>query len=97
MPHRFLHLLWSLVRLRYRLIWAGARTGSGRVALFFLLYLLLLIFGLFFGLGGFGAAVAGVQLGKGEAIARGTLTGLLVRAIMTSLFFGIGSRAAFSD
>jgi hypothetical protein len=78
-------------------MWASARTGSGRIALFFLLYLLLIIFGLFFGMGGFGAALAGVQLGKGEAIARGTLTGLLVSAIMTSLFFGIGSRAAFSD
>jgi hypothetical protein len=97
LPHRFLHLLWSLVRFRYRLVWAGARTGSGRFALFFLLYVLLAIFGLFFVLGGFGAAVAGVQLGEGEAITRGVLTGLLVSAITTSLFFGIGSRAAFSD
>jgi hypothetical protein len=97
MPHRFLHLVWSLVRFRYRLVWAGARTGSGRIALFFLLYVLLAIFGLFFVLGGFGAAVAGVQLGEGEAITRGVLTGLLVTAITTSLFFGIGSRAAFSD
>lgn len=94
---RFPSLFWTLVRLRYQLIWAQARTGRGKVALLIFLYLFLIVLGFLVGLGGLGAAVAGVKLGKAEIIARGMLSGLHIGAVTTSLFFGIGPRAAFSD
>ena len=52
-------MLWSLVRLRYKLIWAQARTTSGRIALFIGLYILGASFVLLLALGGTGAAIAG--------------------------------------
>lgn len=67
------------------------------MALLLVVYLLLLGVGLFFGLGGFGAAAVAVETGEGEAIARATLTGLMISAVMTSLVFGVGPRAAFAD
>jgi len=97
MRSNFSHLLWALVRLRYRLLWAQARTSSGRIAILLMVYLLVMLVFLFFSLGGFGAAMVGVKLGRGEAIARGVLTSLFVWGIMISVVFGVGPRAAFSD
>lgn len=97
MRQGFLYQIFTLVRLRYRLIWATARTTNGRMALLFIVYLLLMLGGLFFALGGLGAAFAAVRSGEGELVARGMLTGLMVSAVMTSLVFGVGPRAAFSD
>ncbi|MBX3280345.1 MAG: hypothetical protein KF868_20295 [Acidobacteria bacterium] len=97
MRREFLHQMLTLAGLRYRLIWASARTTSGRLALLFVLYVLVMITGLFFALGGLSAAIAAVQSGEGELVARGVLTGLMVSAVMTSLVFGVGPRAAFSD
>jgi hypothetical protein len=97
MSRRFLSQLFALVRLRYKLIWAQARTTSGRMAMLFVIYLILLLVGLFLVLGGAATAVAGIRSGEGETIARGTLTGLMVSAIITSLVFGVGPRTAFAD
>ena len=97
MRSNFSHLLWALVRLRYRLLWAQARTSGGRIAILLMVYLLVMLVFLFFSLGGFGAAMVGVKLGRGEAIARGVLTSLFVWGIMISVVFGVGPRAAFSD
>ena len=87
----------SLVRLRYKLIWAQARTTSGKIALFVALYILGASLFLLLTLGGTGAAIAAVQLGRGEEIARWLLTGLLFNGIVVSTVLGAGPRSAFSD
>lgn len=90
-------MLKSLVRLRYKLIWAQARTTSGKIALFVALYILGASLFLLLALGGTGAAIAAVQLGRGEEIARWLLTGLLFNGIVVSTVLGAGPRSAFSD
>jgi hypothetical protein len=92
-PRKF----WILVRLRYRLIWAQARTSNGRMALLFALYALGGFTVLFFSLGGLGMALGAIEVGEGESIARWTLTTLFVNGIGLSFLFGLGTRAAFSE
>lgn len=89
--------LLTLLKFRYTLLWAQVRTSKGQIALLFLVYLALLVVALVLVLGGFGAAIAGTQTGNTEETARGLLTGLMVSGTMSSIFFGIGPRAAFSD
>jgi hypothetical protein len=86
-----------LVGLRYRLIWAQARTSNGRMALFFALYGLGGFTLLFFSLGGLGMAQGAIAMGEGESIARWTLTTFFVNGIGLSFLFGLGTRAAFSE
>ncbi|MCI0337006.1 MAG: hypothetical protein L0226_05490 [Acidobacteria bacterium] len=93
----FLWHFWTLVRLRYRLIWAHARTGNGRIALFFVLYLLGGLLALFISFGGFGLAYGMVGNGQGESVARWVLASLFINGIGLSLLFGLGSREAFSE
>jgi hypothetical protein len=93
----FQRKFWILVCLRYRLIWAQARTSNGRMAILFTLY----AFGgfsiLFFSLGGLGIAQGAFVLGEGEAIARWALATLFGNGIGLSFLFGLGTRGAFSD
>jgi hypothetical protein len=93
----FLRQCWILVRLRYRLIWARARTGRGSMALLFALYLLGGLFALFLSFGGFGVAIGMIENGRGESIARWMLAGLFANGIGLSLLFGLGPREAFSE
>ena len=93
----FLRQFWALVRLRYRLIWAHARTGGGRIALLFALYLLGGLFALFFSFGGFGVAIGMIESGSGESIASWTLASLFINGIGLSLLFGLGPREAFLE
>jgi hypothetical protein len=88
---------WILVRLRYRLIWAQARTSNGRMALFFTLYALGGFSLLFFSLGGLSMAQGAIEMGEGESIARWTLTTLFFNGIGLSFLFGLGARTAFSE
>ncbi|QQS45738.1 MAG: hypothetical protein IPM66_17645 [Acidobacteriota bacterium] len=88
---------WMLVRLRYRMIWAHMRTGSGKMTLLFAVYLLLGLLAIIFLLGGLGTAVAAIEVGQGEPIARLMLAGLFVNGIGLSLLFGVGPRAAFTE
>jgi hypothetical protein len=90
-------LFWTLVRLRYRLIWAHARGSSGRILLLIAMTVFFSIVGLVFGVVGLGAAVAGAQLGRAEVVTRGVLSGFHLSAVLTSLFFGLGARGAFSE
>ena len=87
----------TLLKFRYTLLWAQVRTSRGQIALLFLVYLVLLAVALILVLGGFGAALAAAQTGNAEETARGLLTGLMMSGLMSSIFFGIGPRAAFSD
>lgn len=93
----FLGSFRVLSRLRYKLIWAQVRTDNGKVALFFALYLLIGFLAIFMALGGIGGALAAIELGQGEVVARLMLTGLMFNGVGLSLLFGLGSREAFSE
>lgn len=90
---------WTLVLLRYRLLWAHARTSNGRLAILFAVYLSGGLLTLIFALSGLGLGMAlataeGVEV---EFFARWLLTGLFVNGVGLSLLFGAGTRAAFSE
>lgn len=99
MQKDFLNRFWALVRLRYKLIWASARTGNGKLAVLFAVYLLGGLFALFFALGGLGmgAAIGTIEPERAEYFARWILSGLFVNGVGLSLLFGVGPRAAFSE
>ncbi len=99
MDKDFLKRFWALVRLRYKLIWAHARTGNGKIALLFALYLIGGFVALFFALGGMGIgfAITSIEPERAEYFARWMLFGLFVNGIGLSLLFGTGPRAAFSE
>lgn len=87
----------SLVRLRYQLLWAQSRTSSGRVTLFFTLYIFGILIFLFSSLGGFSAAILGVKIGHAETITRWILSSVFLGGILASLVLGVGPQAAFSE
>lgn len=99
MNRDFLNRFWALVQLRYKLLWANARTGNGKLAWFFALYLIGGLFVLFFALGGLGmgAALGAIEADKAEYFARWMLAGLFVNGVGLSLLFGVGPRTAFSE
>ncbi|HEU0179585.1 MAG TPA: hypothetical protein VFV58_35580 [Blastocatellia bacterium] len=97
MQEEFIKHIWALTRLRYRLIWAQARTSNGRIILFFALYLLGVSFALLMTFGGLGAAIAAGNFDQGGSMARWTLTTLFINGIGLSLMFGLGTQEAFSE
>jgi hypothetical protein len=97
MDKEFRHKLWALVRLRYKLIWAHMRTGSGRMAGLFMLYLLGASIGSLMLLSGFGAPLADDVFGKDGFFARWMLTGFFINGVGLSLLFGIGVRDVFNE
>lgn len=99
MQKDFLNRFWALVRLRYKLIWANARTGNGKLAILFAVYLIGALFALFFALGGLGmgAALGTIEPERAVYVARWILAGLFVNGVGLSLLFGLGPRAAFSE
>jgi hypothetical protein len=92
-----LQLIGQLIRLRYRLLWARTRTRNGKIAWFMAGYLLLVMAIMLLALGGFGAGLAAVRMGKAERLAQGVLTGLFASALISSVMLGFGINAAFSD
>ena len=93
----FLRKGLALVGLRYRLIWAQARSSQGMISVLLALYLLGALGALLFAFGGVGAAIAAITLGQGESICRWMLTSLYANGFGLSLLFGFGARAAFTD
>jgi hypothetical protein len=87
----------ALIGLRYRLIWAQARSSQGMISVMLALYLLGILGALLFAFGGVGAALAAIMLGQGESISRWMLTSLYANGFGLSLLFGFGARAAFTD
>ena len=73
-------LIGELIKLRYKLMWARTRTRNGKIALFFAGYLLLVFFLAIFSLGGIGAGIAAVRMGKAQTVAAGVLGGLYFQA-----------------
>jgi hypothetical protein len=90
-------MLVLLVRLRYKLIWAQARSGRGKIALLLVLYVLGTSVALFFLLSGLGQALLAIRAGRGAEIAGLILAGLLIDGIVIGIAIGAGPRAAFSE
>jgi len=91
------NLIGSLVGLRYKLMWAKTRTRNGKIALFVVGYLLLVLVLLLLGVGGIGAGVVAVRSGRAETVARAVLSGLYLQAFMGALMLGFGMNAIFSE
>jgi hypothetical protein len=89
--------LTNLLGLRYRLLWAHVRSRKGKTVLFFVAYLLACLIGAFLAMGGFGAAMASIRLGKAELVARIALGGFYMFGIFASVVLGIGVNDVFSD
>jgi hypothetical protein len=90
-------LVGRLIGLRYKLMWAKSRSRNGRIALFFIGYLLFLLIAGLVAAGGVGAGLAAVKSGQAGMIARVTLGGLYLSAIMWTLLLGFGMNAVFSE
>jgi hypothetical protein len=86
-----------LLRLRYRLLWAQVRLRNGKLALFFLGYLLVCLVAAVLALGAFGTALASIRLGKSEMVARAALGATYLLAIVASVVLGFGADAVFTD
>lgn len=97
MREEFFKHLWTLIRLRYRLIWAQARTSNGRALLLLSLYLLGGSVALLIAFSGLGVAMAPSDLDQSGRIAQWTLVLLFINGIGLSLMFGLGAQAAFSE
>src|SRR5262247_2333843 len=70
MTEDFLGKLWTLVRLRYLLIWAHARTRNGKIVLLFMLYLIGMSAAFLIALGGIGTALADEEFAQDGFFAR---------------------------
>jgi hypothetical protein len=97
MQEEFIKQLWTLIRLRYRLIWAQTRTSSGRIVLLLALYLLGGSGAILMAFGGLGAAIVDSNFGQGGSLARWTLSALFINGVVVSLMFGLGTQEAFSE
>lgn len=91
------HLFGVLLGLRYRLLWAKVRTRGGRMALFFVAYLLAMLLVVLLSLGGVAAGVAAAKMGRAELVARIVLGSGFVNAIFIAVVLGFGLNEAFSD
>jgi hypothetical protein len=90
-------LVFRLVGLRYKLLWAQTRTRNGRIALFLTGYASALLLLIAFTAGGYGAAMLAVRSGRAEVLAQAVLGALFLNAIIASVVMGFGVNAAFSD
>jgi len=90
-------IMGELIRLRYKLLWARTRTRNGKIAIFFVGYLL---FALVVGLlaaGGLGAAMLAVRSGQAELVAQIVLGSLFFQALLATVIMGFGMNAMFSE
>lgn len=90
-------LVGTLVRLRYKLLWARTRSRNGRIALFIVGYLLFILVVTLLAAGGVGAGMLAVRTGKAEMVAQAVLGGLFVQALLGTVIMGFGMNATFSD
>ncbi|HUB82835.1 MAG TPA: hypothetical protein VMB03_28750 [Bryobacteraceae bacterium] len=90
-------LIGTMIRLRYKLLWANTRTRNGKIALFFAGYLLLVMFLALLGAGGTGAGMAAIRSGKGTVLAGALLTGIFAQGLLAAVILGFGMASIFSD
>jgi hypothetical protein len=89
--------LIALIALRYRLVWAHARSSQGRIVLLVVGYLAIAAGAVLFAIGGVGAAAVSIRLGRAGMVAAVVLAGLHLNAAFASVFLGIGVNPALSD
>ncbi len=92
-----LRVLGRLLAVRYRLIWAQARTRRGKLAVFFTGYFLVGTLIVLMAMGGWKAARLAILTGQAELIARIVLGAVWVNALMIAVMLGIGVNPAFTD
>lgn len=90
-------LVGELVRLRYKLVWARTRTRGGKIALFFIGYLLFALAAILLAAGGFAGGMEAVREGKAGLVTAIVLAALFVQTLFCTLVMGFGLNAAFSD
>jgi hypothetical protein len=90
-------LIGTLIRLRYKLLWANTRTRNGKIALFFAGYLLLVMVIALLGAGGLGAGMFANQSGQGVLFAGALLTGIFMQGLLASVVLGFGMATIFSE
>src|SRR4051812_15322726 len=92
------NLIWQLIKLRYKLNWAQARTSSGKVILMLIGYTFIAgLVILFLVLGGVSGAFSVRLAENGGIIIRGLLSLLFGAGIVAGIMFGVGPRAVFAD
>ena len=92
------NLIWQLIKLRYKLNWAQARTSSGKVVLMLIGYTFVAgMVLLFLILGGASGAASAKLADNGGLIIRGLLGLLFGAGIIAGIMFGVGPRAVFAD
>lgn len=89
--------LTTLLGLRYRLLWATARTRTGRIALFVVGYLAAMLAAGFLLLGGIGTATAAIRTGQAELVFRVAFGGTFVGALLASTVLGVSVGSAFTE
>jgi hypothetical protein len=90
-------LIGTLIRLRYKLLWANTRTRNGKIALFFAGYLLLVMVLALLAAGGTGVGLAAIRSGRGTTLAGALLTGIFAQALLASVILGFGMAVIFSE
>lgn len=90
-------LVGELIRLRYKLMWARTRSRNGKIALFFVGYLLFVLVAILLGAGGFAAGVGAVRSGKAGLVATIVLVSLYVETLFCTVVMGFGINTVFSD
>jgi len=90
-------IIFELIKLRYKLLWANTRSRNGRIALFLVGYILLALLIALLTTGGFAAAFVAVRAGRAEKIAQGVLFALFIQAVLASNVLGFGMSAIFSE
>jgi len=90
-------LIFRLVGVRYKLLWAQTRTRNGRIALFFTGYAFAVLILILMTAGGIGAAMVAVRSGQAQKVAQAVLGGLFLNAFFGSVVTGFGINTAFTD
>lgn len=90
-------LLIHLLALRYRLLWAQARTGNGKLVLLLVGWIFGMLIVAFAVLGGIGAGQAAIAMGQADRMAQTVLGAVFVSAIFAAPVLGIGCDPAFAD
>jgi hypothetical protein len=90
-------LIGHLIGLRYKLMWAKTRSRGGRIALFVIGYLLFVLVAALLAAGGIGGGIVAVKSGHAGMVARISLSGIFLSAVMWTLLLGFGMNAVFSE
>ena len=91
------HEFAALLALRYRLVWARARSRRGRIVALAIASAVVAIVAVIAGLGGLAAGAAAMQSGRDVLVARVAFNAVFLVAVAAGIFFGVEVAPAFSD